>query len=137
MDRSPLQMKRLRTVGRYDVLVIGGGITGAAVAYEAASRGYTVALVEKSDFGGATSAATGKLIHGGLRYLKKFDIALVREALRERRILSDIASNLVYPYPMVLPNPGLLERVGLIAYDLLSFDSGWTRIRARRYPGIK
>ncbi|PKL34118.1 MAG: glycerol-3-phosphate dehydrogenase [Spirochaetae bacterium HGW-Spirochaetae-10] len=137
MDRSPLQMKRLRAEGRYDVLVVGGGITGAAVAYEAASRGYTVALVEKSDFGGATSAATGKLIHGGLRYLKKFDIALVREALRERRILSDIAPNLVYPYPMVLPNPGLLERVGLIAYDLLSFDSGWTRDPSKKIPWHK
>ncbi len=68
-----------------DVLVIGGGITGAAIAYEAASRGLDVALVERSDFGGATSAATGKLIHGGLRYLKQFDIRLVRESLAERR----------------------------------------------------
>ncbi|GAB23359.1 glycerol-3-phosphate dehydrogenase [Gordonia polyisoprenivorans NBRC 16320 = JCM 10675] len=105
-----------------DVLVIGGGITGAAIAYEAASRGLDVALVERSDFGGATSAATGKLIHGGLRYLKQFDIRLVRESLAERRTLMSIAPNLVSPIPMVLPDPGIVERLGLTTYDLLSAD---------------
>ncbi|MFT4041551.1 MAG: glycerol-3-phosphate dehydrogenase/oxidase [Gordonia sp. (in: high G+C Gram-positive bacteria)] len=105
-----------------DVLVIGGGITGAAIAYESASRGLSVALVEKSDFGGATSAATGKLIHGGLRYLKQFNIRLVRESLAERRTLMSIAPNLVDPIGMVLPEPGLVERVGLSVYDLLSAD---------------
>lgn len=105
-----------------DILVIGGGITGAAIAYEAASRGLQVALVERDDFGGATSAATGKLIHGGLRYLKQFDIRLVRESLAERRTLMSIAPNLVAPIGMVLPDPGLVERVGLSAYDLLSAD---------------
>ena len=119
---------------RFDLLVIGGGITGAALAYEAAGRGLSVALVEKNDFGGATSAATGKLIHGGLRYLQQFEIALVRESLRERRILSNIAPNLVYPYPIILPEPGLLARAGLYFYDILSFDRKWTWDRSKRLP---
>ena len=82
-----------------DLLVLGGGITGAALAYEASSRGYETLLLEQNDFGSGTSAATGKLIHGGIRYLKKFEFGLVRESLRERRILSKIAPNFVYPFP--------------------------------------
>ena len=93
----------------FDVVVIGGGISGACVAYEAASRGLSVALFEKSDFGGATSAATSKLIHGGLRYLNYLEFGLVRESLRERRILEDIAPNLVYPLPFLIPNYGNLK----------------------------
>lgn len=118
----------------YDVLVVGGGITGAAIAYEAASRGLSVALVEKSDIGGATSAATGKLIHGGLRYLKSFEIGLVRESLAERRILSNIAPGLVEPFPIVLPEPGLLEHLGLTFYDALSFDRNRVNDPSRRIP---
>ncbi|TGL59923.1 glycerol-3-phosphate dehydrogenase/oxidase [Leptospira jelokensis] len=118
----------------FDVTIIGGGITGAALAYEVASRGCSVCLVEKKDFGGATSAATGKLIHGGLRYLKQFEIGLVREALKERRNLSNIAPNLVYPYPMVLPKPGFIARLGLFVYDLLSFDKGWTWDKSKKIP---
>ncbi|TGM98486.1 glycerol-3-phosphate dehydrogenase/oxidase [Leptospira dzoumogneensis] len=121
----------------FDVLIIGGGITGSALAYEAASRGLSVALVEKEDFGGATSSATGKLIHGGLRYLKRFDLSLVREALKERRILSNIAPNLVYPYPMILPDPGLLEKIGLFVYDLLSFDRNRTWDKSKKIPAHK
>ena len=117
-----------------DVLVIGGGITGAAIAYEASSRGLRVALVERSDYGGATSAATGKLIHGGLRYLKQFDIALVRESLAERRTLMSIAPNLVEPIGMVLPDPGLVERVGLTAYDTLSADRNRIPDRSKHIP---
>lgn len=106
----------------FDLLIIGGGITGAALAHEATSRGLTVALVEKGDFGAATSAATGKLIHGGLRYLKKLEVGLVRESLAERRNLMRIAPNLVSPIPIVLPETGLVELLGLTAYDVLSFD---------------
>lgn len=121
----------------FDCLIVGGGITGAALAYEAASRGYSVALVEKDDFGGATSAATGKLIHGGLRYLKQFEIGLVRESLRERRILSNIAPNFIYPYPIILPNTGWLEKIGLFVYDLLSFDRNFVRDKSKRIPASK
>ena len=81
----------------FDVIVIGGGITGASVAYEAATRGLKVALLEKKDFSWATSAATSKMIHGGLRYLVNGEISLVRESLRERRVLENIAPNFVYP----------------------------------------
>lgn len=133
----PITLERFteRYDGRsFDLLIIGGGITGAALAYEAASRGLSAALVEKDDFGGATSAATGKLIHGGLRYLQQFEIALVRESLRERRILSNIAPNLVYPYPIILPEPNLLARAGLYFYDILSFDRKWTRDKSKRLP---
>lgn len=123
-----------RSANTYDLLIVGGGISGAALAYEAASRGCSVALIDAGDFGGGTSAATGKLIHGGLRYLKQGHVRLVRESLRERRILCDIAPNLVHPYPIVLPGAGLLERAGLTAYDLLSFDRNRVRDRDKRIP---
>ena len=112
----------------FDIIVIGGGITGAAVAYAASSRGLKVALLEKGDFGGATSAATSKLIHGGLRYLANMEFGLVRESLKERKILGNIAPNFVYPIPFMLPNyrkwqGGMwMIMMGMFLYDLLSFD---------------
>ena len=93
----------------YDLIVIGGGITGAAVAYEAASQGYSVALVDKGDFGAGTSSATSKLIHGGLRYLANFEFGLVRESLKERKTLENIAPNFVYPLAFIVP----LRKTGL------------------------
>ncbi|MBE0687166.1 MAG: glycerol-3-phosphate dehydrogenase/oxidase [Anaerolineaceae bacterium] len=116
----------------YDLIVIGGGITGASVAYEAASRGFSVALLEKNDFSAATSAATSKLIHGGLRYLANFEFGLVRESLKERRILENIAPNLVYPIPFIIPlynnwaRSKWIMEPGMIIYDLLSYDKGFT-----------
>ena len=71
--------------GKFDLIVIGGGITGATLAYEAGLRGMEVALFEKSDYGSATSSATSKLIHGGLRYLKNMELGLVRESLRKEK----------------------------------------------------
>ncbi len=124
----------------YDIIVIGGGITGAAVAYEAAARGFTVALVEKGDFGAATSAATSKLIHGGLRYLANFELKLVRESLAERKTLENIAPNLVYPLPFLVPLHNTRARSkwviepGMILYDLLSYDKGFTWDRSKRLP---
>jgi len=88
---------------RFDVLVIGGGVTGAGVALDAAARGYTVALVEKADFASGTSSKSTKLVHGGIRYLPEFDFGLVREALSERGILLRIAPFLVQPIGFVLP----------------------------------
>lgn len=122
----------------YDLIVVGGGITGAAVAHEAATAGLRVILFEKGDFGGATSAATSKLIHGGLRYLKTMEFGLVRESLSERRILEDIAPNFVYPLPFIVPHYSSAEKwmltAGLTLYDLLSFDRGWTRHASKRIP---
>ena len=117
-----------------DVLIIGAGITGAALAYEAASRGLQVAVVDAADIGGRTSAATGKLIHGGLRYLKNLEVGLVRESLAERRTLMRIAPHLVEPVGMVLPDPGIVEHVGLTAYDALSFDRNRTPDPTKRIP---
>ncbi|HOC93150.1 MAG TPA: glycerol-3-phosphate dehydrogenase/oxidase [bacterium] len=117
----------------FDVVVIGGGITGAAVAYDAASRGLSVALVEKNDFGCATSAATSKLIHGGFRYLANLEFGIVRESLKERRTLENIAPNLVYPMRVIVPcyKQGITKhtwavRLGMMLYDSLSFDKGRT-----------
>ncbi len=87
----------------FDVIVIGGGITGAGIALDAASRGLKVLLLEKSDFASGTSGKSTKLIHGGLRYLKQLDFALVREVGRERSILKRNAPHLVYPEDMLLP----------------------------------
>jgi glycerol-3-phosphate dehydrogenase len=80
---------------RFDVVVVGGGITGAGVALDAASRGYSVALVERDDFGKGTSSRSSKMVHGGLRYLQNFDLGLVREALLERQLLVQLAPHLV------------------------------------------
>jgi glycerol-3-phosphate dehydrogenase len=125
----------------FDVIVIGGGITGASVAYEAASQGLRVALLEKKDFSWATSAVTSKLIHGGLRYLVNGEVALVRESLRERRVLENIAPNFVYPMPMMmthykkpLKNNKWVVKAGMVAYDLLSYDKGFTWDDAKKIP---
>ena len=88
---------------KYDLLVIGGGITGAGIALDAASRGLKTALVEKNDFASGTSSRSTKLIHGGLRYLKQFEIALVREVGRERASVHKNAPHLVPSEKMLLP----------------------------------
>src|SRR6186997_2960852 len=87
----------------FDVVVIGGGITGAGVALDAASRGYSVALVERDDFASGTSSRSSKLVHGGLRYLQNFDLGLVREALLERALMVNLAPHLVHPLPLLVP----------------------------------
>jgi glycerol-3-phosphate dehydrogenase len=117
----------------FDVVVVGGGITGAGVALDAATRGYAVALVEKADFASGTSSRSSKLVHGGLRYLQNFDLGLVREALLERQINVKLAPHLVKPLPLVVPafdgaRPDRLVGVGLNLYDVMSVD----KIRARR-----
>jgi glycerol-3-phosphate dehydrogenase len=110
----------------FDLLIIGGGITGAGVALDAASRGLQVALVEKNDFASATSSASSKLVHGGLRYLEYGQFRLVYEALSERRILLQNAPHLVKPLRFILPFyrgsrlPAWKGRVGLWCYDLLT-----------------
>ncbi|GAC1380821.1 MAG: glycerol-3-phosphate dehydrogenase [Ktedonobacteraceae bacterium] len=138
---STLRMHNLTTLDseHFDVLVIGGGITGAGVALDAVARGYKVALVEKVDFASGTSSKSTKLVHGGIRYLPNFDFALVHEALVERGILLQNAPFLVSPLAFVLPiyegdrhpvgmpftTPGgiglsFLLNIGLWMYDLLA-----------------
>ena len=124
----------------FDLLVIGGGITGACVARDASLRGLKVALIEKNDFAGATSAHNSKLIHGGLRYLRNFEFGLVRESLKERRIWQRTAPHLVHPLPFLVPIYGgglkarATLRAGLTLYDLLSFDKSWLDDPAQRLP---
>jgi len=109
----------------FDVLVIGGGITGAGVALDAASRGYSAALVEKGDYARGTSSRSSKLVHGGLRYLQNFDLGLVREALLERQLLAALAPHLVRPLPLIVPafdgaRPDRLVGIGLNMYDVMA-----------------
>ncbi len=117
----------------FDVVVVGGGITGAGVALDAASRGYSVALVEKADYASGTSSRSSKLVHGGLRYLQQFDLGLVREALLERQLMVALAPHLVRPLPLVVAafegqRPDRLLGVGLNMYDVMSRES----LRRRR-----
>ena len=129
--------------GSFDLIIIGGGITGASLAYEAGTRGLKVALFEKNDFGAATSSATSKLIHGGLRYLKNLELGLVRESLRERRILSNIAPNFVYPIPFMMPSyrkfksRKWLMLTAMVLYDVLSYDKGHTWDPTKSLPHFK
>jgi glycerol-3-phosphate dehydrogenase len=112
----------------FDLVIIGGGIIGAGIARDAAMRGLSVALFEKADFGGGTTAGSTRLIHGGLRYLEMLDFRLVRVDLREREVLLRIAPHLVKPLPFVLPfyDRSLIYRwrmrAGLWLYDVLSYD---------------
>jgi glycerol-3-phosphate dehydrogenase len=121
----------------FDLLVIGGGITGAGVALDAASRGYSVALVERSDYASGTSSRSSKLVHGGLRYLQNFDLGLVREALLERSLMVRLAPHLVRPLPMVVPafggsRPDRLVGIGLNMYDVMAAPTLRGRREARR-----
>ncbi len=125
---------------QFDVVVIGGGITGAGVALDAATRGYSVALVERADFAAGTSSRSSKLVHGGLRYLQNFDLGLVREALLERQLMVALAPHLVHPLPLVVAafegaRPDRLTGVGLNLYDVMAVERlrGRSRLpRARR-----
>jgi glycerol-3-phosphate dehydrogenase len=119
----------------FDVVVVGGGITGAGVALDAATRGYSVALLERADYASGTSSRSSKLVHGGLRYLQNFDLGLVREALLERQLMVALAPHLVRPLPLVVPafegaHPDRLVGVGLNLYDVMSVDRD--RLRSRR-----
>src|SRR6266446_6591310 len=104
-----------------DVLVIGGGITGAGVARDAALRGLRVALVERLDWAAGTSSRSSKLIHGGVRYLEQGDVGLVREAARERSVLRRLASHLTVPLRMIMPTYGRAAQAKL-ALGLWTFE---------------
>jgi glycerol-3-phosphate dehydrogenase len=134
---------------RYDVVIIGGGINGAGIARDAAMRGLKVLLIEKGELGCATTSASTRLIHGGLRYLEHFEFGLVRESLREREILLTIAPDLVKPLAIVIPiykqskRGRLTIRAGMTLYDLLSWGKSLPRHRMlsrtetiERWPGL-
>ena len=121
----------------YDVIIVGAGINGAGIARDAAMRGLKVLLVDKGDIGGGTSAASTRLIHGGLRYLEQFEFGLVRESLVERETLLRIAPHLVRPLAITIPiykngrRGRATIRAGMIAYDLLSWGKSLPRHRMR------
>ena len=121
-------------LGEVDVCVVGGGVNGAGIARDAAGRGLSVLLCEKGDLAEGTSSRSGKLIHGGLRYLEYLELRLVREALIEREVLLESAPHLVWPMRFVMPQgsgdrPRWLVRLGLMLYDTLG--------RRRRLPGTR
>ncbi len=123
------QIKKLQD-GKFDLAIIGGGVTGAGIALDAASRGLKVCLVEKNDFASGTSNKSTKLIHGGLRYLKQFEIGLVRESGSERAIVHKLAPHLVIPEKMLLPlveggtYGKMMTSIGLQVYDFLADVKG-------------
>lgn len=134
----------------FDVVVVGGGITGAGCALDAAARGYSVALVEQRDFAAGTSSRSSKLVHGGLRYLQNFDLGLVREALLERQLMVTLAPHLVHPLKLVVPafddvRADRLVGVGLNLYDVMSrgrrrrgaFAEAWSPDRHRMIDGAE
>src|SRR5215470_11481785 len=119
----------------FDLLILGGGITGAGVALDASLRGLRVALIDKGDFASGTSSVSSKLIHGGLRYLEHGNFHLVHEALRERKLLLHNAAHLVRPLRFVIPFycgarvPSWQWRAALTVYDLLAGRGNLCRSR--------
>lgn len=124
----------------HDVVVVGGGIHGACIAWDAALRGLRVALVERDDFGAATSANSLRIVHGGLRYLARGDLTRMRESIRERSTLLRIAPTLVEPLPVLVPTTGAgtrgraALRAALALNDLLSLDRNRELQPGRRLP---
>src|SRR3954469_18941023 len=124
MRRSEMLARLGQHRGLWDIVVIGGGATGVGIAVDAASRGYSVLLLEQHDFGKGTSSRSTKLVHGGVRYLAQGDLSLVREALRERGLLRRNAPHLVHERAFVVPSYSWWSSpyygLGLAAYNLLS-----------------
>ncbi|MGA8530881.1 MAG: glycerol-3-phosphate dehydrogenase/oxidase [Acidobacteriaceae bacterium] len=133
MDRAAM-LNRLRARREpWDIVIVGGGATGAGIAVDAASRGFATLLLEREDFGKGTSSRSTKLVHGGVRYLEQGNISLVMEALRERGILRRNAPHLVHDVPFVVPNYSWWETpfygIGLKIYDLLAGQYGFGKSR--------
>jgi glycerol-3-phosphate dehydrogenase len=152
-EMTESELRRSRALGSlaqpFDLVVVGGGVNGLGAAWDASLRGLRVLLVERDDVGSGTSSWSSRLIHGGLKYLEKLDVKLVRESLREREWLLDAAPHLVRPLRMILPfysegkhHPLKLE-AGMVAYDVLSWDKSvphhalWGRGKTlRKVPGL-
>ncbi len=132
----------METLGAFDMIVVGGGVNGAGIARDAIGRGLSVLLVEKDDLAQGTSSRSGKLVHGGLRYLEYYEFRLVREALIEREVLLNAAPHIIWPMRFVLPHspeqrPAWLIRLGLFLYDHLGGRKKLSPTRAldlRRAP---
>ena len=148
MTRSEMYRRLRAHGGAWDMIVVGGGATGAGVAIDAASRGYDVLLLERNDFGKGTSSRSTKLVHGGVRYLEQGNLSLVMEALKERGLLLQNAPHLVRNLGFVVPNYDWWEApfygVGLKLYNLLAgkYGFGTSRILSReetleRLPTIR
>jgi glycerol-3-phosphate dehydrogenase len=133
MNRDSSVQRLLSHNHPWDIAVIGGGATGVGIAVDAASRGYSVCLVEQSDFGKGTSSRSTKLIHGGVRYLQQGNISLVMEALKERGILRQNAPHLVHDLAFVVPNYSWWETpfygIGMKVYDMLAGRYGFGKSR--------
>ena len=131
MDRPSAVARLTDRPEPWDIAVIGGGATGVGIAVDAAARGYSVCLLEQSDFGKGTSSRSTKLIHGGVRYLQQGNIALVMEALKERGILRQNAPHLVHDLAFVVPNYSWWEApfygIGMKVYDMLAGRYGFGR----------
>src|SRR5881628_4212271 len=129
MDRDSSSRELFTRTTPWDMAVIGGGATGVGVAVDAASRGYSVCLVEQSDFGKGTSSRSTKLAHGGVRYLQQGNISLVMEALKERGLLLQNAPHLVRDQQFIVPNYEWWEApfygIGMKVYDLLAGKYGF------------
>jgi glycerol-3-phosphate dehydrogenase len=128
-----IRERQISNQAQWDIIVIGGGATGAGIAVDAASRGYSVLLLEREDFGKATSSRSTKLVHGGVRYLEQGNISLVMEALKERGLLLQNAPHLVHDLPFIVPNYSWWETpfygIGLKIYDMLAGKYGFGKSR--------
>ncbi|MDD5556767.1 MAG: glycerol-3-phosphate dehydrogenase/oxidase [bacterium] len=138
---SSMKRDTARLAGeRFDILVIGAGIYGACAARDAALRGLKVALIDRGDFGAATSQNSLKIIHGGLRYLQQADVVRMRESIRERRTLMQIAPHFVHPLPCLMPTYGHFTKgrealaVAMLLNDLVGFDRNWIDDPQKRLP---
>ncbi|RKY80337.1 glycerol-3-phosphate dehydrogenase/oxidase, partial [candidate division KSB1 bacterium] len=139
MKRNPNEL----TDREFDVIIVGGGIYGATIAWDAVLRGFSVALIEKDDFGGNTSSNSLKIVHGGLRYLQQLDIKRVRESVRERRIMLTIAPHLVQPLSCLMPTYGHFIKgpevmfCGMLLNDILSADRNIGVDPLRKIPNCR
>src|SRR5580693_4273301 len=129
MKRDEMLKQARERVQPWDIIVIGGGATGAGVAVDAATRGYTTLLLEQHDFGKGTSSRSTKLVHGGVRYLEQGNVSLVMEALKERGLLRQNAPHLVSELPFIVPSyawwEGPFYGIGLKVYQALSGKYGF------------
>ena len=129
MNRAEMISRLRENEAPWDVIIIGGGATGAGVAVDSASRGFSTLLLEREDFAKGTSSRSTKLVHGGVRYLEQGNISLVMEALKERGLLRQNAPHLVHDVPFVVPNYTWWEApfygIGMKIYDMLAGKYGF------------